>query len=190
MYIKTTVEDTISLPPKYLGEDIKKGVKEMLRLKYERTLDKDLGIILAIFDVRDVSGGYILPSDPNIYYKVTFDILSYKVEVDEVVVGEVVEMAEFGCFVKIGPIQGLLHISQMIDEYIKYDKKLGYFTNAKGNKNIKKGDILYAKVSTVSMKNNIKDIKIALTTRPAGLGKPEWLKITEKPTKKKGEKNG
>jgi len=31
-------------------------------------------------------------------------------------------------------------------------------------------------VSTISMRNTIQDVKIALTMRPEGFGKPEWIK--------------
>jgi DNA-directed RNA polymerase subunit E' len=34
----------------------------------------------------------------------------------EIVEGEVVERVEFGAFVEIGPLDGLLHISQITDE--------------------------------------------------------------------------
>jgi DNA-directed RNA polymerase subunit E'/Rpb7 len=41
---------------------------------------------------------------------------------------------------------------------------------------VKKGDTVYAKVSTISIRNTIQDAKIALTMRPEGFGKPEWVK--------------
>jgi DNA-directed RNA polymerase subunit E' len=40
----------------------------------------------------------------------------------EIVEGEV-EIVEFGAFVEIGPLDGLLHISQITDEYISCDGK-------------------------------------------------------------------
>lgn len=176
MYYVHTIKDTISIPPKYFGQDVKKATEEILRAKYERTIDKDVGIILALYNVRDISDGYLMPGDPSTHNDVTFDILTFSVEVDEVVVGEVSELVDFGCFVRLGPIEGLVHLSQITSDFISYDRKGGIFTSRNTGKSIKKGDIVYAKVSTISLKNNIKDTKIALTMRPEGLGKPEWLK--------------
>ena len=49
---------------------------------------------------------------------------------------------------------------------------------------------MLAKVSTISLKNNIKDTKIALTMRPDGLGKPEWMKETKARERRGGAQRG
>ena len=167
------------------GENLDKAARDILRLKHERTLDKDVGIVLAVFNIREVSDGTLLPGDPSTHHEVTFDILTFNLEVDEIVVGEVSELVDFGCFVRLGPIDGLVHLSQITDDFISYDRKAGVFVLKNTGKNLKKGDTVYAKVSTISLKNNIKDTKIALTMRPEGLGKYEWIK--EPKTKAKRE---
>ena len=40
-------------------------------------------------------------SETSTHHDVTFDILAFKLEVEEVVVGEVSELADFGCFIRI-----------------------------------------------------------------------------------------
>ena len=176
MYYSYTIKDSVSVPPKYIGEDVDKATTEILRTKYERTLDKDMGIVLVVHKVREISDGYILPADPNIHHDVTFDILAFKLDVDEVVQGEVSELADFGLFVRLGPIDGLVHLSQITSDFITYDRKAGVFVSKNTKRTVKKGDSVYAKVSTISMRNTIQDIKIALTMRPDGFGKAEWIK--------------
>ena len=188
MYYKYTIKDTISIPPSYFGEDLNKVATELLRQKYERTLDKDIGIVLAVYNVRDISDGYLLPGDPSTHHNLTFDALTFKLEVEEVVVGEVSELVEFGCFVRVGPLEGLVHLSQITSDFISFDRKSGVLSSKNTGKVLKKGDVVYAKVSTISWKSNIKDTKIALTMRPEGLGKEEWLLEEEKPSKEKKEK--
>jgi len=188
LYYKYTIKDTISIPPSYFGEDLNKVATELLRQKYERTLDKDMGIVLAVYNVRDISDGYLLPGDPSTHHNLTFDALTFKLEVEEVVVGEVSELVEFGCFVRVGPLEGLVHLSQITSDFISFDRKSGVLSSKNTGKVLKKGDVVYAKVSTISWKSNIKDTKIALTMRPEGLGKEEWLLEEEKPAKEKKEK--
>ncbi|MEM0094424.1 MAG: DNA-directed RNA polymerase [Candidatus Micrarchaeaceae archaeon] len=188
MYYIYTVKDTIRITPEYFNEDPIKAATEILQKKYERVLDKDLGVLLAVYNVRDISEGEILPEDPAIYHTVTFDVLTFNLEIEEVVVGEVSELAEFGCFVRIGPMDGLVHISQIADEFMTFDRKANMFISKSTKRMLKKGDIVYAKVSTISMKNNIKESKIALTMRPEGLGKPEWQFEKKETQKKQGQK--
>ncbi|MGC8699634.1 MAG: DNA-directed RNA polymerase [Candidatus Micrarchaeia archaeon] len=185
MYYKYTIKDTLSIPPSYFGEDINKVATTLLREKYERILDRDMGIILVVYNVRDISDGYLLPGDPSTHHDVTFDALTFKLEVEEVVVGEVSELVEFGCFVRIGPLEGLVHLSQITSDFISFDRKSGVLSSRNTGRVLKKGDVVYAKVSTISWKSNIKDTKIALTMRPEGLGKEEWLLEEEKPQKER-----
>lgn len=180
MYYVYTIKDSVSVSPAYFGGNIDEGVEKILRTKYERTLDKDLGIILTVFDIRDISDGLIIPGDPSTHHEVTFDVLAFKLEVEEVVVGEVSELADFGCFIRIGPIDGLVHMSQITSDFISYDKKAGIFISRNTGRSLKKGDVVFGKVSSISLKNNIGDVKIALTMRPDGLGKYEWIKEPKK----------
>ena len=129
--------------------------------------------------MRGVSDGHILPGDPSTHHDVTFDLLTFRIKLEEVVVGEVSETLDFGGFVRIGPIDGLVHLSQITSDFVSFDRKTNTFTSKNTGKSLKKGDKVYAKISTISMKGTTKDAKIALTMRPEGLGKLEW--ITAKP---------
>ncbi|MHB1829833.1 MAG: DNA-directed RNA polymerase [Candidatus Micrarchaeaceae archaeon] len=188
MYYIHTIEDTINILPINFGQDVNKTALEALRTKYERTLDKELGIIITVFNVRDVSDGFIMPGDPSTHHNVTFDMLVFNLEIDEIVVGEVSELADFGCFVRLGPIDGLVHLSQITSDFITYDKKASAFVSKNTGRSLKKGDKVYAKVSSISIKGGLKDAKIALTMRPDGLGKPEWAKEPrrERPSRPRG----
>ena len=188
MYYVQTIRDTLSVPPAYFGVDLNDAAAQVLRNKYERVIDKDLGVVIAVFNVRDISDGTILPGDPNTHHDVTFDVLAFTLEVEEVVVGEVSELVEFGSFVRIGPLDGLVHLSQVTSDFINFDRKTGVFTSRNTGKTLRKGDTVYAKISTISMKGSVKDSKIALTMRPEGLGKPEW--IIEKPRERREGKPG
>ena len=190
LYYINTIEDTVSISPANFGQDVNKTALEALRKKYERTLDRDLGIIVTVFNVRDVSDGMILPGDPSTRHTATFDVLSFNLEIDEIVAGEVSELADFGCFVRLGPLDGLVHLSQITSDFISYDKKSSAFVSKNTGRSLKKGDKVFAKVSSISLKAGIKDAKISLTMRPDGLGKPEWAKEPKREYRKGARKGG
>ncbi len=175
MYMVHTIKDTFKMSPEYFDQNIEDVAVKILRGKYEGTIDKDLGVVMVIFNVRNISDGTILPGDPATHHDVEFDALTYMPQVDEVVAGKVTDLVDFGAFVRIGPMEGLVHVSQIAGEYISLNRKIPAFVSKQGTRSLKKGDTVYAKVSTVSMKNSIKDSKIALTMKPEGLGKLEWI---------------
>ena len=52
MYYIHTITDTISIPPEHMGEEPKKVAEDILRKKYDRVLDRDMGIIIAVFNIK------------------------------------------------------------------------------------------------------------------------------------------
>jgi len=175
MFRVYSVEDMVRVDPAYFDLELPQAVIAIVREKYERRIDKDLGVVLSIWNPRDISDGRIIPGDGASYHKVVFDALAYVPEVNEVIEGEVSEVVEFGAFVRIGPHDGLVHLSQITSDFISFDKKLQAFVGKESKKTLRKGDAVTAKISVVSMKGNLADTKIGLTMRPEGLGRPEWL---------------
>ncbi len=169
------VSDMFKLPPEHFGEELESVATEILQRKYEGSIDKEMGIIVTIFGVKDISDGSIYPGDPSTHHEAHFSVLAFMPQVEEVVAGEVTELAEFGAFVRIGPMEGLVHVSQIANDFLSLDRKTTSFVSRKTGRSLKKGDTVLAKISTVSMKKSVKDSKIALTMKPEGLGKPEWI---------------
>jgi DNA-directed RNA polymerase subunit E' len=186
MYYVHTLKDTFKMAPEFFDRPIEQVARDSLKKRYEGSIDKKLGVVVSVFNISSISDGTILPGDPATHHNVEFDMLAYMPYVEEIVAGEVTELAEFGAFVRIGPIEGLVHVSQITNDFLTYDKKMPAFVSRKSGKSLKKGDMVYAKISTVSMKNTVKDSKIALTMKPEGLGKIEW--ITEGKYRQKDQK--
>ncbi len=189
MYKVYSVNDVFKLPPEHFGDNLEGVAIEVLRRKYEGQIDKEIGVIVAVFDVSDISDGEIFAGDPSTHHNAKFKILAFMPTVEEIVAGEVSELVEFGAFVRIGPMEGLVHVSQIANDFLSFDKKTPAFISKKTGKNLKKGDLVYAKISTVSMKKTVKDSKIALTMKPEGLGKMEWI-ASEGKKGRKDERGG
>jgi DNA-directed RNA polymerase subunit E' len=190
MYKKVTLIDTVRLPPDRFGEDTVTVVKDLLREKLEGRIDKTLGSIIAVTNVLDIGEGKILAGDGAVYYDITFEAITFKPELQEIVEGKVVEVVEFGAFIGLGPLDGLLHVSQIADDYISYDEKNSRLVGKETNKAIAEGDKVRARVVAVSLnEREPRESKIGLTMRQAALGKLEWLIEAREEQKKEQEEN-
>ncbi len=178
MYKLLTIEDVVRVPPAKMGMSIKKAVKQSLQEQLEGVMDKEMGVIVAITDIENVGEGKLLPGDGSIHYVVTFNVLSYYPTMYEIVSGEVIDITEFGAFVRMGPLDGLVHISQVMDDFVSYDGKNSMFSGKDSKRTIKEGDSVKARVITVSMGKN--DYKIGMTMRQNGLGVLDWTPINKK----------
>lgn len=188
MFYEYSIKDKIRVPPEFFGLDINSAVKNILIDAYEGKVFKEYGLVIAVTDVEITGDGIVIPGDGAAHYPIKFKLLSFNPQVNTVVNGEITEVVDFGAFVNIGPVEGLVHLSQITNEFISYNKKSESLVTKDSKKTLKKGDLIIAKISTVSMKNTIRDIKIGLTMRPKGLGKIEWIEEEEKQDTDKPEK--
>jgi len=183
MYKLLTIEDTVRVPPNRFSEKLEDVVLDILKKSYGGVTDKDVGMVLVITRVLDISIGRVIMGDGASYHDVTFEALVYKPEINEIAFGEVVEIVEFGAFVRLGPVDGLVHVSQVMNDFVGYDKKKGVLYGKESKRTLKEGDKVRARIVTVSLKRGAKAGKIGLTMRQPGLGKLEWIEEAEKEAK-------
>jgi len=176
MYIKIRAVDVVRVPPERLGDELQPTLKEMLQEKLEGRMDRRIGMVIAILDIVNMKEGKIMIGNGGVYYETEFDMLVFRPRMQEIVEGEVVEIVEFGAFVAIGPLDGLLHISQITDEYISYDEKGAKLVTKDTGRTLGEGDKLRARIVAISLNEmDPGDSKIGLTMRQPGLGKLEWM---------------
>jgi DNA-directed RNA polymerase subunit E' len=180
VYKIVTVEDTVRVPPNRFSEPLNEVIIDVIHKNYVGLTDKDVGTVLVITELKEVGVGRVIMGDGASYHDVTFEALVYKPELNEVVLGEVVEIVEFGAFVRLGPIDGLVHVSQVMDDFVGYDKKKGTLYGKESKRSLKEGDKVRTRIVSVSLKRGTKGGKIGLTMRQPGLGKLEWIEEARK----------
>jgi DNA-directed RNA polymerase subunit E' len=167
MYKRARLKDTVEVPPEYLADVSPELVKHLLQDKLEGRMDEDVGSVVSVIEVHDIGDGAVIPNRPGVYYEAEFDALTFDPQMQEVVDGEVVEVVNFGAFVGIGPVDGLLHVSQISNEYLAFDDE---------NQALSVGDSVRTRIVTKSVdERNPRDSKIGLTAKQPGLGKHGWL---------------
>jgi DNA-directed RNA polymerase subunit E' len=176
MFKLITLEDTIRIPPEKFGEPIEEVGYEQLRMKYEGMVDEELGYVIAVTDIQVNPVGKIIPGDGATYHKALFSLLTFLPKIQEIVEGEVVEIADFGAFIRVGPIDALLHVSQLMDDYISYDEKQGVLMGRETRRKLSTGDQVRVRVTAVSLGRGGSSGKVGVTARQPFLGKLEWIR--------------
>lgn len=187
MFKLITLQDTIRIPPETFGNPLEKVGREQVKQKYEGVVDEELGYVIAVTSIEVSPIGKIIPGDGATFHKVLFSLLTFYPIIQEVVEGDVVEIADFGAFVRIGPVDALLHVSQLMDDYISYDEKQGVLLGKETKRKLTSGDQVRVRITAVSLGRAGSSGKIGVTARQPFLGKLEWLsmdKTKEAPEKK------
>ena len=189
MYSLIRVEDTIRILPERFGENLNKVVEQIVQKNFEGTMRKDFGIIVAAEKIEPIGDGIIIHGDGAMYQKVAFEALIFKPELQEVVDGIICEIVEFGAFCHIGPIDALIHMSQIMNDFVQVDSDNEVITGKEKQIVLKTGEPVRARIVSVSLNElSARESKIGLTMRQPSLGAHEWIyskdEITDKKVKK------
>jgi DNA-directed RNA polymerase subunit E' len=173
MFYLIEVEDYIRVEPKLFGLPTIESVDKQLKETYADYYDKEIGKVITIIEVLEVGEGVIIPGDGAAYYRSRFKLLVWKPELQELVYGSVSEITNFGAFIDLGMMKGMIHISQTMDDYVSFNKSNSLIGKA-SKRTLKSGDLCLARIVAISHKGG--ELKIGLTMRQPGLGKLEWVK--------------
>lgn len=185
MFYITEVEDYIRVDPKLFGLPTSEAIGQQLEETYSDYYSKEIGKVISIIETINIGEGVIIPGDGAAYYKSKFKLLVWRPELHELIYGKIAEITNFGAFIEMGAMKGMIHISQTMDDYVSFSDA-GSLSGKSSSRVLKAGDLCVARVVAISHKGD--EPKIGLTMRQPGLGKIEWLKEDKVKKKKEEEK--
>jgi DNA-directed RNA polymerase subunit E' len=190
MFYSTRIEESVRVDPLKLKSPLKEAILETLREKYAGLYDKELGYVVTIVNTVEIDEeGYLIPGDGGVKVRVVADVLSFIPYPGDLVEGIVDEITESGARVRVGPMSGILHISQVFEgDYAVYDPKRGALIGRNTQRNLQINDLVRVRITSISTKSEAKETRLMLTCRQPGLGKPEWQKQTQSQLQAKAQK--
>ena len=180
MFYIVEVEDYVRVEPKLFGLKTSDAVAKQLQETYTNYHDKEIGEVIGIISVLEVGNGIIIPGDGAAYYNSKFKLIVWKPEMQELVYGLTEEITNFGAFINLGVMKGVIHISQTMDDYVTFSTT-GTLLGKDSKKVLKKRDPCLARIVAISYKGD--QPKIGLTMRQPGLGKLDWIAEEKKAAK-------
>ncbi|AAT43451.1 DNA-directed RNA polymerase [Picrophilus oshimae] len=190
MYISLENDYVARVPPELLGDDYREAVLEITKrnlvgklVDINDSTGRNMGkcFIVSIENIELVGDGTIVHGDGGVYQDVVYTAIAYYPKMHEVVDGVVISIQKFGAFVKFGPFEGLLHISQIMDDIINIDMANQRFVGRDTKEDLKIGDKIRVRIVAMNLSSSsIEDAKIGLTAKQPGLGKENWTTRTIK----------
>jgi len=180
MFYIVEVEDYVRVEPKLFGLKTSDAVAKQLQETYTSYHDKEIGEVIGIIAVLEVGDGVIIPGDGAVYYNSKFKLLVWKPELQELVFGMIEEVTNFGAFMNLGVMKGMIHISQTMDDYVSFSTT-NTLLGKDSKKILKKKDACLARIVALSYKGD--SLKIGLTMRQPSLGKLDWIAEEKKKNK-------
>jgi len=179
MYKVVIKEDTICILVEYMrkGQSLDQYIDRLFMDAFEGKFDEENRFILVTNNHKTIGRGRIIHGDGAIYQKVQFDAVLFCMDDQEVVEGAVSEVNEFGAFVRIGPMEALLHKSQIMDEPVDINIGRNSIMGRQTGKSLEVGSFVRARIVSLSPDtSDPRRSKIGLTSKQEGLGSPDWVK--------------
>ena len=186
MFYKILINDHIRVNPKLFEKDVEDAITEQIKREYEGYISNDLGVVIDVMSIERVGEGIIVPGDGAPYYDTDFTLLIFRPEMQEVINGKIKDITDFGAFITIGPTDGMIHVSQTMDDFVSFSKDkvlIGKDTK----RSLKVNDKCKARIIAVSYKD-IANPKLGLTMRQKGLGRTDWIEEEFAPKEEKSKK--
>ena len=181
MFYKIELKDHIRVPPDLFGLKVDESVIKRIKKKYDGLISKDLGVVIEVSELKSIGEGIIIPGDGASYYDATFELLTFKPELQEVILGKIRDIVDFGAFINLGPIEGMIHVSQTMNDFVSFSKDK-VLAGKETKKVLKIGDSCRARIIAVSFKDPMNP-KLGLTMRQPGLGRLDWIEEDEEKEK-------
>jgi len=175
LFSVSTLIDIVRIPPNLFGTGLKKAAESILKSKYESMINSELGYIIMVMDAKVETMGKMIPGDGGTFHRVEFQALTFYPKLQEIVQGELVDITDFGAFVRIGPTDALLHLSQVMDDYLKSDVAAGVILANQSGRTLKVNSSIRARITAVSLGKAASMGKIGITCRQPFLGADEWI---------------
>src|SRR3990167_7426508 len=186
MFYKIELKDHIRVPPDMFGLPVEEAIVKRVKVKYEGFISQNMGIVIDVSNVKEIGEGIIIPGDGASYYETTFELLTFKPELQEVITGRIKDIVDFGAFMNLGPIEGMIHVSQTMDDFVSFSKDKT-LAGKESKRVLKVNDICRARIIAVSFKDS-NNPKLGLTMRQQGLGRLDWINQEQKEPQKEPQK--
>ena len=176
MYRIIQMTDTVRIPPERMTDDLETTIAHLVQEAFEGRLTKNHGITVLTTNFKALGEGTVIHGDGAVFQKVEFDALTFKPDSQEVVDGIVAEVVEFGAFVHIGPLDALVHMSQVMNDFMTADVHNERLTGKESGRFLDVGENVRSRIVTAALNElSPRESKIGLTMRQPGLGKFEWI---------------
>ncbi|MFB6490598.1 MAG: DNA-directed RNA polymerase [Thermoproteus sp. AZ2] len=174
-------EDYVRIAPIDFGKPLEDVARAQLRARYEGRAFRDLGMVVAVVDVKVSRDGVIIFGDGATYHSATFTLLTYMPLDGEVVHGVVESAREVGVMVRAGPVLGFINKIHLMEEpNIFFDASSKSFIGERTKRKVSVGDLVRARITGISYvpqrEGNDIALRITMTMRAPGLGKLEWIR--------------
>ena len=178
MFYEITAKAHVRVPPTLMGDDVSAAIAAKLEEDLEGYISSEAGFVIGVTEILGLGEGIMVHGDGAVFYETEFKFMTFIPEMQEVVLGKITDITNFGAFLNVGPVEGMIHVSQTMDDFVSVSKQKS-LSGKESKKVLKVGDKCRARIIAVSYKD-LGNPKVGLTMRQPNMGSLKWLEEGKK----------
>lgn len=95
MFLTCDIEDNLRVLPSELGSDTLEAVTAVIEEAYLDFVVPDCGLVVSLYDIRRVEGGFIYHSEGAVHFDVQFTVVVFRPLLGELLVGTLVKSSKY-----------------------------------------------------------------------------------------------
>ncbi|KAH7284146.1 hypothetical protein KP509_34G041200 [Ceratopteris richardii] len=123
MFNLVTIEDTIRIPPHNLSLPLVEAIKLQIQSLFFDKVIKDQGLVITLYDICSVEGGFVFPGDGAPTYKVEFRLVMFKPFIGEVLVGKLKKCDKSGLYLSLGFFEDIHVPEHLLQQPSRFDEE-------------------------------------------------------------------
>lgn len=88
MFVLSVLEDDVRVLPSDLTKAPLDAVTDVLQSRFLDKVIPGLGLVITVYDVTSIEGGFVYPNDGAAYFKTLFRLVIFRPFIGEVLVGK------------------------------------------------------------------------------------------------------
>ncbi|MEW5306280.1 MAG: hypothetical protein WDW38_009122 [Sanguina aurantia] len=101
MFVLSVLEDDVRVLPSDLTKAPLDAVTDVLQSRFLDKVIPDLGLVITVYDVTSIEGGFVYPNDGAAYFKTVFRLVIFRPFLGEVLVGKLKSSSRAGLTISL-----------------------------------------------------------------------------------------
>jgi DNA-directed RNA polymerase III subunit RPC8 len=127
MYVLAEMKDTVHVKPWLFDKDLRSVIEDELNTKFANKVVFELGLCVALYDIKSIADSYVLPGDGSSHTRVEFRYVIFRPFIDEVLIGRVRSCSEEGIYVSLTFFDDIFIPKDNLQKPYRYDESKQLF---------------------------------------------------------------
>ncbi|PNW75723.1 hypothetical protein CHLRE_12g538400v5 [Chlamydomonas reinhardtii] len=122
MFIITQIEDQIRVQPADLTKAPLDAVTQVIEQRFVDKVIPNLGLVVSIYDVTNIEGGFVYPNDGAAFFTVQFRLVVFRPFIGEIIVGKLKSCSREGLRISLDFFDDILIPEHALQDPSFYDE--------------------------------------------------------------------